>query len=54
MFAAASRGDGSVVLAGYTNGSFAKTFTGNDEATEFIAVAIDGDCNELWQVSVVP
>lgn len=53
---AVAREDGSVVLAGHTYGSFATYFTGDTNATDFLAVAIDKDGNELWrwQVSLVP
>lgn len=44
------------MLGGYTSGSFATTFTGDYGASDFLAVAIDEDGNELWrwQVRVVP
>lgn len=56
IFAAAARGDGSVVLGGTVVGSFAKVFAGGSDTSDFIAVAMDEDGNELWrwQVRVVP
>jgi len=50
--AAAVRGDGSVVVGGHTFGSFATDFV-EDGATDFIAVALDEDGNELWRWQVI-
>lgn len=56
MRTAVARGDGSVVLGGHTYGSFANHFTGDTDAADFLAIAIDKDGNELWrwQVSLAP
>lgn len=40
------------MLGGHTYGSFATNFTGDTDATDFIAVAIDEDGNELWRWQV--
>ena len=47
------RGNGSVVVGGHTYGSFATDFVGEDGATDFIAVALDEDGNELWRWQVI-
>lgn len=41
------------MLGGYTYGSFANTFAGESDATDFFVVAIDGDGNELWRWQVI-
>lgn len=40
------------MLGGHTYGSFANTFTGDYGASDFFAIAIDGDGNELWRWQV--
>ncbi|CAN0111305.1 unnamed protein product [Ascophyllum nodosum] len=51
VYGAAARADGSVVLCGRTFGSFvdSDSFYGNGESTDFLAIAIDEDGNELWR-----
>ena len=50
-FASAARPDGSVVLAGKTSGSWKGDLSGTDAVTDFIAVALDEDGEELsWKV----
>lgn len=51
--AATTRGDGSIVLGGYTFGTFAGTFLGDDGATDFLAVALDENGDELWRWQVI-
>ena len=43
-------------MGGQTYGSFATTFDGDSDNSNFLAVALDEDGNELWrwQVKVVP
>ncbi|CAM9508827.1 unnamed protein product [Ascophyllum nodosum] len=49
VYGAAARADGSVVLCGCTFGSFADSFYGDGESTDFLAITIDEDGNELWR-----
>lgn len=46
---AAARADGSIVLAGYTNGDWAGEMVGQ---TDFASVALDEDGAELWRWQV--
>lgn len=49
---AAIGNDGSVVISGYTYGSWAVTQAGDDEDTDFVAMAMDADGNVLWEYQV--
>lgn len=51
-YAAAARSDGSVVLAGSTFGASETTFSETVGYSDFAAVAIDEDGNELWRWKV--
>ena len=49
IFAAAAVDDGSVIIAGYTEGSYGAV---NSGSTDFVAVKIDRDANLMWKWQV--
>lgn len=51
--AVAARADGSVVLAGMSYGTFAGKLSTTDGHSDFAAVAIDKNGNELWRWQVL-
>lgn len=53
VFGAAARADGSVVLCGGTFGSFASDSSSVEAgSSDFLALALDEDGNELWRWQV--
>lgn len=49
FFAAAMGNDGSIVMTGYTDGSWNATNAGGDGTIDFAAAKIDADNGVLWR-----
>lgn len=54
FFAAAIGNDGSVVMAGYTEGNWSTTNAGDLGTRDFAAAKIDADGVLIWKWQVIP